>query len=426
MANRRSNTMHKTLQVIRFEIVRSLKKPSFWLAALLVPILLGFYIFIAAMSGYNAGEALEAGVDTSDMSLGIFDEAKYLATKTVINQDNKEQTLREYKTKESGVNDIKENKLDVFYYLPASFEKDHRVEIYVKPDSVGIFDNYANPIRGLLSATALAETSEINYAVITDAIDYSTTTFSAEDDHVVDMAELVSKVAIPAIGLAMFYILIVVLGNRLTAAMVEEKENRISELILTSIKPIHLIVGKIISLMALGIIQLAVLIIPLVIAYFVAQKYNAIPFNITINFDLVLILEYGALLIMSYFLFTSLCVLIGTLTSSAKDANSFMSVIIILTILPIFFMSSFANHDVQPLAYFLSYFPPSAPLALMMRGLFGTLPTWELLIGIVDIAIVGLISSRLATYIFCHNAIASTSKIDFKKLLGAPRKTWKN
>ena len=40
--------MHKTLQVIRFEIVRSLKKPSFWLAALLVPILLGFYIFIAA------------------------------------------------------------------------------------------------------------------------------------------------------------------------------------------------------------------------------------------------------------------------------------------------------------------------------------------------------------------------------------------
>ena len=74
--------MHKTLQVIRFEIVRSLKKPSFWLAALLVPILLGFYIFIAAMSGYNAGEALEAGVDTSNMSLGIFDEAEYLATKT--------------------------------------------------------------------------------------------------------------------------------------------------------------------------------------------------------------------------------------------------------------------------------------------------------------------------------------------------------
>ena len=425
MANRRK-TMNKTWQVVRFEIVRSLKKPSFWLAALLIPILLGFYIFVAAMSGYNASEALEAGVDTSDMTLGVFDEAEYLAVKTVINQKNEEQTLREYKAKDTGVNDVKDGKLDVFYYLPSNFEKEHQIEIYVKPDTVGILDDYANPIRSLLSATALAETSEINFAIITNAIAYNTTTFSTEDDHVVDMAETISKIAVPAIGLGMFYILIVVLGNRLTAAMVEEKENRISELILTSIKPIHLIIGKIISLMVLGIIQLTILIVPLIIAYFVAQKYNAIPFNISLNLDPILVAEYGILLLMSYFLFTSLCVLIGTLTSSAKDANSFMSVIIILTILPIFFIGSFAERDIQPLAYFLSYFPPSAPLALMMRGVFGTLPTWELLIGIADITIFGLISSRLATYIFCHNAIASTSKIDFKKLLGAPRKTWKD
>ena len=418
--------MNKTWQVVRFEIVRSLKKPSFWLAALLIPILLGFYIFVAAMSGYNASEVLEAGVDTSDMTLGVFDEAEYLAVKTVINQKNEEQTLREYKAKDAGVNDVKDGKLDVFYYLPSNFEKEHQVEIYVKPDSVGVLDDYANPIRSLLSATALAETSEINFAIITNAIAYNTTTFSTEDDHIVDMAETISKIAVPAIGLGMFYILIVVLGNRLTAAMVEEKENRISELILTSIKPIHLIIGKIISLMVLGIIQLTILIVPLIIAYFVAQKYNAIPFNISLNLDPILVVEYSILLLMSYFLFTSLCVLIGTLTSSAKDANSFMSVIIILTILPIFFIGSFAERDIQPLAYFLSYFPPSAPLALMMRGVFGTLPTWELLIGIADITIFGLISSRLATYIFCHNAIASTSKIDFKKLLGAPRKTWKD
>ena len=418
--------MSKTWQVIRFEVIRSLKKPSFWLAAILVPVLLGFYIFIAAISGYNASETFEAGVDTSDMTLGIYDEAKYLAVTTVINKKEQEQPLKIYKDKRSGIEDVQRNELDVFYYLSKDFEKDHKVEIYVKPDSTSVFDDYANPIRSLLSATALSEVSEINLAIITGTVDYRTTTYSNEDNHEVDTAEAISHLIIPAIGLGLFYILIVVLGNRLTAAMVEEKENRISELLLTSIKPVNLIVGKIISLMILGIIQLLVLIIPLIATYIIAEQYNAIPFGVTISFDPILISEYLILLLASYFLFTSLCVVIGAITSSAKDANSFMSVIIILTILPIFFISSFANHDIQPFTYFLTYFPPSAPLALMLRGVFNTLPTWELLLGLADVLIFGFLFSRLATYIFCRNAIASGTKVDIKKLLGSPRKTWKN
>ncbi|MCR5573075.1 MAG: ABC transporter permease [Candidatus Saccharibacteria bacterium] len=417
--------MSKTLQVIRFEVVRSLKKPSFWLAALLVPIMLGFYIFIAAMAGYDAGESLEAGIDTSNMTLGIYDEAKCLAIKTFINSKEEKQELKDYPDKQSGINDVQNKKLDVFYYLPKNFDKEHKVEIYVKPKSASVLDDYTNPIRSLLSATALSEVSELNFAIITGAVNFETTTYSAEDNHEVDMNEAVSQIAIPAIGLALFYILIVVLGNRLTAAMVEEKENRISELILTSIKPVNLIVGKIISLMILGIIQLTVLIIPLIVAYFVARSYNAVPFNLALKFDGVLIAEYASLLLFSYFLFTSLCVIIGTMASSAKDANSFMSVIIILTILPIFFISSFTNHEPQAFTYFLSYFPPSAPLALMLRGVFNTLPTWELLLGLVDIIIFGILSSRLATYIFCRNAIAAGPKIDFRKLFGSPRNTWK-
>ena len=168
--------MSKTCQVIRFEVVRSLKKPSFWLAALLVPILLGFYIFIAALSGYNAGETLEAGVDTANMTLGVFDEAKYLAAKTFINAKEEKQELKEYSNRETGIKDVQNGKLDVFYYLPAKFAEEHKVEIHVKPDNVSAFNDYSTPIRSLLSATALAEVSPINFAVITNTVEYNTTT----------------------------------------------------------------------------------------------------------------------------------------------------------------------------------------------------------------------------------------------------------
>ena len=204
MAKTKERIMNKTWQVIRFEVMRSLKKPSFWLAAILVPVLLGFYIFIAAISGYNAEEALEAGIDTSDMSLGVYDEAEYLATKTVINKKEQEQSLKEYKDKETGIKDVQDGKLDVFYYLPKNFEDAHKVEVYVKPDSTSIFDDYANPIRSLLSATALSEVSGVNIAIITGAVDYQTTTYDTEDNHEIDTAEAFSHLIIPAIGLALF------------------------------------------------------------------------------------------------------------------------------------------------------------------------------------------------------------------------------
>ena len=78
--------MNKTLQVIHFEVIRNLKKPSFWAAAILVPVLLGAYIGIAALAGYQAGESLEGGTDTSEMKLAVYDEAEYLETTSFINE----------------------------------------------------------------------------------------------------------------------------------------------------------------------------------------------------------------------------------------------------------------------------------------------------------------------------------------------------
>lgn len=417
--------MNKTWEVIRFEVVRNLKKPSYWAAAILVPVLLGAYIGIAALAGYEAGESLEGGTDTTNMTLAVYDEAKYLKITKFTNANEEEQELIIYDNKDAGIADVKSQKIDVFYYIPENFAENPTVEIYTKPNEISLLDNYATPIHILLNTSALENVSLIDYAVITDAINYNTTTFAIEDDHKVDLAENISKIVAPALALAMFYLLIVVLGNRIIAAMTEEKENRISELVLTSINPTNLIVGKIISLMVLGIIQLIILIVPIVILYRLGVIYNALPFDFDLQFDPISLMKYAAFLIISYFLFTSLCVAIGAVSPTAKDANSFSSVIIILTILPIFFISSFTGEP-QTMTYVLTYFPPSAPIAVMLRGAFGSLQNWEFWLAFADIAIISAVVTRIATHLFRRNAIDFTSKVSFKKIFGSPRKTWKN
>ena len=132
------------------------------------------------------------------------------------------------------------------------------------------------------------------------------------------------------------------------------------------------------------------------------------------------------LLVASYFLYTAGCVVVGTLSPTAKDANSFSGIFVILVILPIFFIGAFMGKDISVMTYILSYFPPSAPIAVMLRAIFGNLADWEFWVALADITIAGILLAKLATYIFCKNAIEFTAKINLRKLLSNPRKSWKN
>jgi ABC-2 type transport system permease protein len=117
-------------------------------------------------------------------------------------------------------------------------------------------------------------------------------------------------------------------------------------------------------------------------------------------------------------------VFVGVISPTAKDANSYSGFMIIMVILPIFFINAFMGEP-SALTYFLSYFPPSAPIAIMLRAVFGNLQAWEVWVALAEIAIIGALVVKLDSHIFRKNAIEFTSKINFKNLLSKPRKSWK-
>ena len=113
--------MSKTTEVIRFEVMRNLKKPSFWIAAILIPVGFALYMGVAALVGYNVGETVEAGTDTTDLKLGVYDESQYLTDNKIVNKDQKEQELTLLESKDAGITAVKDKKIDVFYYIGKDF-----------------------------------------------------------------------------------------------------------------------------------------------------------------------------------------------------------------------------------------------------------------------------------------------------------------
>lgn len=380
-----------TFTVARFEIVRQLKKPSFWAAILIMPLMIGFVYLIGFVLG---SEKVDTNPDFDENTkVAITDDAGILAPNTpyVINGD-----------KEYGKEMIKNGEVDLYYYIPADFVENKKAEFYHISEGIDLFNFDANILKGILAQSASSKVSEADALALTGNYEIVDNKLTATGED----ANALGKAIIPLAILVVYFMFIALFGNRFLMATVEEKENRVSEMILTSVSSKHLIVGKIIAMMVLGLIQIVTFVVPVIILV-VLNHDNPVISGIvgSIEIDPVTILMNVVLFIAAVFFYAGSCVYIGSLVSTARDASSFIGPSIIAMVLPLYFMQLFLSSEPSAIVYFLTYFPFSAPIALMLRSGFGTLETGEFIIGLIEVTVFAVIMVRLATVSFQKNAI---------------------
>lgn len=389
--------------VTKFEVVRQIKKPAFWAAILLMPILMG----VAALIGYFAEQAeVDTGVDESKQIV-IVDEAGVLPQGLPIVIDAEH---------DKGIEMVKEGKADLYFYIPEDFAESKKVEFYHISEGLDLFNFDGNAIKTILAQVAAEKVDAMDVLALTGG-------FEVEDNKLTVTGEAenaIGKAIIPIMILVVFFMFVALFGNRFLMAVVEEKENRISEMILTAVSAKHLIIGKIIALMILGMIQVATFVVPVVVLValnrenpMVATVLNMIEADpVTITMNLVLFFA-------SMFFYAGTCTFVGSLVSTARDASSFIGPAIIAMVLPMYFMQIFLSGDVNFFVQFLTYFPLSAPISLMLRSGFGTLSMVEFVIGLAEVIILAVVMIRLAVGSFQKNAI--NFDVAFKLFSGRER-----
>ena len=385
--------MSKIGIVFKFELIRQLKKPSFWISLLLFPVAIFAVMGLSALNSVGIDSAIE-NQDFSDKKIGILDEAG-IASGIASN-------FTSVSAADTGIAQVKNGELDIFYHIPADLYESNTIKVYDRAEDAGLIPTSSITFANMLKVEAYKHIDPKDIAIIENTINYETVDFDKDGNPV----NLLGRAIIPMAVLGIFYILICVFGNRLTMALVEEKENRISEMILTSISAKSLVIGKILSLIVLGFIQIAVFIIPLISAL-ILYRDNPMVSSIlsSIEFNPGMIIGNVLLLLFSYFMFAGACTLTGSLVPTARDASQYIGIAMMGTVMPLFFMQSFIAGSPDIITYILSYFPLSAPIALMLRNAFGNLPTYELIIGIADLAIASGVILTLTVKSFQKNAI---------------------
>jgi ATP-dependent Na+ efflux pump len=230
----------------------------------------------------------------------------------------------------------------------------------------------------------------------------------------------------PGIFLFVFYFITVFLSNRMLTSTTEEKENRVTEIILTSISARTLILGKIISIIVLGIVQILTLLLTGVVMLFLISNVGDLAKNINLP-DLSTILpnirwEFNTIaisaiiLIAGFMMVTGFIVALGAMMPTAQEASNYFGMIIMTLMAPLFVLPSFFVSEPNEIVIFLSYFPLTSPISLLLRNMLGTLSFSEALVGILLLIIFAIVAIWLAVRIFRFGTIAYGSKINLKSI----------
>lgn len=204
------------------------------------------------------------------------------------------------------------------------------------------------------------------------------------------------------------YMFIMLYGQMVMTSIIEEKNNRVLELVVSSVKPTDLMMGKILGIGAVAVTQIliwAVLLIgcsiwimPL-LSTSVAQSGTADPAMIQAVAQLAdpsfmgqLLIFMVLFLIGGYLFYSSIYAAIGSAVDNIQDASQLTSIAIVPIILALIISMSVVQDPNSALAMWTSYIPFTSPMVMMARVPFG-IPVWQSIVSLVIlyVSFVGMI-----------------------------------
>jgi ABC-2 type transport system permease protein len=428
--------MNKVLLIIQREYLTRVKKKSFLLMTFLVPaLIIAMYALIAYLSVNGADKATE--VQVYDES-GIF-TSEFKNTETVSFSAGKTsfaEAKKEAATNEEGF----------ILHIPKDIEQLSKVELYSKK-KVGLstLSTINNQLEEILRNKQLKDAGIDAKTLATIKpeirIDSKELTAEGEKDS--------SAGAAYAIGFAaaiLIYMSLFIYGSQVMRGVIEEKTSRIVEVIISSVKPFQLMLGKIIGIGLVGITQFTLWIVLSTTLVGTASKIllkdkvssvktelvegkqnkaiaeastnpaltviNAVKtLNLTYIFTCFLVYFLGG-----YLIYSALFAAVGSAVDNETETQQFM-LPITLPLLFTYIMSFtfILNNPDSSLSFWLSIIPFTSPIAMMVRLPFGV-PDWQLALSIVLLIGGFILTTWIAAKIYRVGILMYGKKASYKEL----------
>ena len=202
------------------------------------------------------------------------------------------------------------------------------------------------------------------------------------------------------IGFVM-YLAILMYGQIILGAVIEEKETRIAEILFSSVKPFPLMMGKLVGVSLVALTQLAIWGMAfsafalygssLLTSRGVPAHIPSIPFSHYVYFMLFFLL--------GYFIYATIYALVGSMVTTAQEGGQLAMPIILILVVSFYLFFPVSRSPDSPFAFWVSMIPFSAPVAMLVRIVTQTPPFWQIAlslgIGFGSVLLIMWVASRV-------------------------------
>jgi ABC-2 type transport system permease protein len=231
----------------------------------------------------------------------------------------------------------------------------------------------------------------------------SIATLHPAEDETTDAAIVVAYA-----GSLLLFTSLVFYGQWIVTGVVEEKNNRVVELILSSVRPRHLLAGKVIGIGLLGFSQL-VAVAGLATALLVAGAFDA---PAELGGDMALVIPW---FVLGFALYAVAFAAAGALASSQQNADTAAQPVT-YTLIGVYFAgyAALSTNAEGLLATLLTIFPLSAPLVLPARSALVGVPLWEHIVAVALVLVTIHVLVRFAGRVYAHGLLRSGPRLGFR------------
>lgn len=417
--------MNKILLILQREYLTRVKKKAFLLTTILFPVL---YMALIFGTSY-LGETTKA-----KLKIIVVDQSGYFSDSILKNSNTADSSIVFYSLKDTAVqNNYRGAGFDGYVILPPLEWRNPGAKnirfITDKTYGLGTTKLIENKLNSVWTET-LNEKLGIDQGK-KDILNSSRILVSEENEKNKNADSIVASTIGYACGFLIYFILLIY-GSQVMMGVMEEKTNRIAEVIISSVKPFQLMLGKIIGISLVALTQFLIWVACIFLVYTIGKAIgsdnamaSAIVEGIKKSFasvNLPLVLGCFAFYFMGgFFFYSSLYAAIGSaINEDVREAQSLSFPITLLIIFSIIMMTVAIKDPNGPVAVWGSIIPFTSPIVMMARipfGVPGTVPVWQLILSMSLLVVGFLCTTWLAAKIYRTGILMYGKKPSWKEML---------
>lgn len=438
--------MNKTLIIISREFSTRVRKKTFLLVTIFVPILfILFYAFLMWMMLKD---------DTQERKIAVVNESSLEAPLETINNTKFEYTDQKV-TEANAADFLNKEKYYAVMWIPVNVMDSAEIPIYsfsqVTMDLKGeIASQIRRKIENIKKSAVIAESQipdlEEKLAATRTPVTIRTLMVTESGEAKESSSEIASIIGIA--GGFIIYLFIFMYAAQVMKGVIEEKNNRIIEVLVSSVKPFQFLLGKIIGVASVGLIQfliwivlggLAVIALQAVFlpdidlealrnssnVAMMAQAEGINTEQLQIIQNVVKTIEPGFILtflgsflfyfIGGYLLYASLFAAIGAAVDNETDSQQFMMPLSIILVAAVYIGFAAMKSPESPLVFWSSMIPFTSPIVMLVRIPFGV-PAWEIITSMVALVAGFIFFTWLSGKIYRIGILMYGKKVTWKEL----------